>query len=206
MAHTIAGRSSTRTRGKTNVKTTETSKCVVNNLKTVGDVKGIISANVRSNSEKLSAHSKTLTGPRNHGSTTKISIMDVPDEIRLKKRHDSNLRDGCEMYSFLFDMGGRIGAAPLHEVLAMEIPAFVRQGVHGAELQIDSMHIEDDDRWTNEIFVIVGKWLEEDAIFTWHPGPILKCLSDGICGDTAVRFVDGLDELRAAEYLAGLDN
>ncbi len=162
-------------------------------MKTVKDIIDLIEANKASeNSPSLRQHAKFVADAREAGSTTKIGLRDVPPDTPIHKRKHRYVSESCEAYVFEYDMGGRIGAVPFSEAMAMTGCVNFRNGNHGPELYIRGSLEDVEDHDPNTIFVIVGQHkcengIMEKAVFTWHPGYPLPPLEDGITEDTGVK-------------------
>lgn len=162
-------------------------------MKTVRDIIDLIDANkVSENSPSLRQHAKFVADAREFGSTTKIGLRDVPLGTPVQKRKHRYVSEKCEAYVFQHDMGGRVGAVPFSEAMAMAGCVNLRNGNHGPELYILGSPEDVEDQDPNMIFVIIGQHkcengATERAVFTWHPGQPLPPLEDGITEDTAVK-------------------
>ena len=162
-------------------------------MKTVQDIRDLIEANQQcESSERLRDHARHLMEARETGSTTEMGLDQVLGSTPVTKMKHKHVRPGCDCYKFTYEMGGRIGAIPFSEALAMTGCVQVRDGKHGTELYIDGSPEDVEDHDPNEIFVIVGDHVCDDgtitkAVFTWHPGYPLPTIEDGITEDTAVK-------------------
>lgn len=166
-------------------------------LHTVRDALRLIMDNMQSSNPAIRQHAATLAGPRTRGSTTELGLEDLEHE-QLNTRLIKEIRydQPCDYYcAFLSELGGRVAAVPFEDAFAMypgEIK--VRNGEHGLELYIDqdihdAKEIDADDG--ELISFIVGIEDGEEVLFTWHPGHVLRPLSDGIGEDTAVKTHNG---------------
>jgi len=162
-------------------------------VKTVKDIIELIDKNKSSeNSPSLRQHATHVADARDAGSTTKIGLRDVPADTPIQRQKHRYVSDKCEAYVFRYDMGGRIGAVPFNEAMAITGCVNFRNGNHGPELYIRGTPEDVEDHDPNTIFVIVGdhkceNGVMEKAVFTWHPGCPLPPLEDGITEDTGVK-------------------
>ena len=160
-------------------------------MKTVGDIVQLIISNTQSENAELAKHAKTLLGPRTRGSTTEFGLEAMPASHRLDKARPGNtdcVADGCVLY-LIGDarrLNGQVKAVPLSQAFVRNLDVQIRDGEHGSELFVDADDCEGIP--TNIISVIVGEFAGERAVFTWHPGPPMSPLSEGVKRTTAVKL------------------
>lgn len=152
-------------------------------IETIADILSLIRKNVESPNELLAAHSRTLLGPRERGSTTRYGLDHLPKDRKVYRCKNSCIQEGCLGYKFHApELEGVILCVTLPEALALSDGVISREGEHGPELVAvnPSRHLHNaasDDAET--IWVIIGTYEDEPAVFTWHPGaPLIPYVPD----------------------------
>lgn len=167
----------------------------ISSLETVGDVIDLITENSKSEDLELSKHAQALLGPRRRGSTTVLGLESLPRDTKLAKAAEEELRNvaaGCACYCIEApQLGGRLGAIPLTAALELGETIWLREGEHGTELYVDDHYIESQAAACDRIYVIVGIFKDQPAVFTWHPGAPLGAVKGGINKFTAVKLHNG---------------
>jgi len=169
-------------------------------LITVGNVVDLIEAMIEESS--LSAHAKSLLGPRTRGSSTDLGLETLNRQIPIVDvtRNICNLirKPGCMYYMFVADIGGKLGAIELKQAETMGINIEMRTGQHGPELYFDIPAEEAPMVPTDNIYVIIGPTSEYPGVstdvgvvYTWHPGRPMGVLKDGRNEHTAVKLHNG---------------
>ncbi len=147
--------------------------------------------------ENLRQHAETLLGPRQRGSTTSGGLDQLdPDTIGDEFQPPEGVGiPGCRYLEFAAPgIDGRLGAVPLEEALAANLPVRVRNGKHGYELFVDRDPSEAAMPKTDTITVILGPHDTGDfpeVVWTWHPGKPLGTLRAPMSASTAVKLHNG---------------
>ena len=161
-------------------------------MKFVNDVVELIRSNMTCGDAELEKHAATLLGPRTRGSTTTKGLEDADPGCELEKLDSKNLEPGCELFvAFLPEMHGMLGAVALEDALFMNLPVSIRDGEHGKELFVDRDKQDVPNTPSSNIRIITGMHNGIPAVFTWHPGQILKPFCGILEADTAVKLHNG---------------
>ena len=161
-------------------------------MKTVQDILDLLEANLASDKEELRKHAATLVGPRTRGSTTEHGLEKLPEDRKLSHAYSPHIAGGCDGYKVDGpELKGKVGAIPFGD--AQDLGTIkVREGDHGLELFLTPSTLVRSDFAdsfdADEIYFIIGDFEGETALFTWHPGPPLGRLEDGINTVTRVKL------------------
>lgn len=157
------------------------------------DIKTLLFDNLNSRNEQISNHAKTLCGPRLHGSTTSHGLNVLPDFLVIEEHKSETIKEGCECYKISRVSGYidcQLGAVSVSQATTMGLKIEERDGVHGRELFGKSpFGLTVEMPSCDDIYVIIGDYLGERVIFTWHPGAPLVPGVDQSNRLTAVKLV-----------------
>jgi hypothetical protein len=167
----------------------------IDHFRTVGDVLNLIYNNADDKSDaELQQHAATLLAPRTRGSTTQLGLTALDPRIPLSPCPEAaavHVAEGCVcFYVFAPQLEGRLGAIPLKDALARGLPIKLRDGAHGPELYVDRLEEEAPEE-EDAVYIILGEHHGKPAVFTWHPGPPLGTLQNGLDEFTAVKTHKG---------------
>jgi hypothetical protein len=150
------------------------------------DIRRLLMKNLDSNIEDVSKHAETLDGPRTRGSTTKRGLGSLPNDRPAERVYPAAVNPELQCYKLWApELCGRIGAISLREALDSGNSVKVRNGLHGNELYMTAVG---ELPMTDNIYVIIGDFMGEQVIYTWHPGEPLGAYEDPLSDMTGVKI------------------